>query len=92
LGKWVRFFNPFSSKASGFGGVPDSFPSCLALHLPSGGEGVDIAGSNMFFSEIFIRKEKWMTIFARGRNEVLLHCLPMFIIRYSICPWQPVPA
>ncbi len=29
LGKWVRLFNPFASKASGFGGVADSFPSSL---------------------------------------------------------------
>ena len=36
LGKWVRLFNPFESKASGFGGAPDSFPSSLAYPLPSG--------------------------------------------------------
>ncbi len=40
LGKWVRLFKPFDSKASGFGGVPDSFTSNLAFPLPSGGEGV----------------------------------------------------
>ncbi len=34
LGKWV---NPFASKASGFGGVPGSFPSSLAIPLPSSG-------------------------------------------------------
>jgi hypothetical protein len=34
LGKWVRLFRPFAYKASGFGGVPDSFPSSLAFPLP----------------------------------------------------------
>jgi hypothetical protein len=38
---WVRLFSPFAAKASGFGGVPDSFPSNLAFPIPSGGEGVD---------------------------------------------------
>jgi hypothetical protein len=36
LGQWVRLFNPFASKASGFGGLPDSFSSSLAYPLPSG--------------------------------------------------------